>query len=162
MEQPKEFDDYKDATFDDLQGGSDQVLGDAYLLDTGKAITEKDLFTEGSYPLHLEPGAEVWAVRDKQGAVQVRVLVEPWREETYREELEVHRRTFNTLTDEQKKTQPTPIYHLKAYHVAIMSALHDVHPYWDEEEFEKVLWREMPDAWIDVSKAPRHTPKLII
>ena len=44
----------------DLHGDSVQVLDDAFVLNPGAALTQ-DIANAGSYPLHIETGAEVWA-----------------------------------------------------------------------------------------------------
>lgn len=149
--QSQEFEDYKESDFDDLWGDGTQVIDDALAMNTGKAITEKDLLTEGKYPLHLEKGAEVWAVRSKNGDVHVEVNVMPYRWEGYWKKVQSMKDQWKDVSGESK-----PWYHLEGFVIAVLYALYDVHPMWDEAEFEKVLWREMPEAWISPEFAPKH------
>ena len=50
------FEDIDNDSFGALEGSSENVIANAYALDTGKALTETDLLTEGTYPLHVAPG----------------------------------------------------------------------------------------------------------
>ena len=45
-----------DDGFGALTGSSENVLGEAFVMNTGAALTEYDLFPEGRYPIHSVPG----------------------------------------------------------------------------------------------------------
>ena len=143
------FEDYKwDTT--DLHGDSDQVLTDAFVMDYGKAVTTTDLATAGRYPLHSEEGVEIFSEKNDAGQVQIVVNVMPYRWDNYWAKVQAMKDKWNDVKGEEK-----PWYHLEGFVIAILTAIHDVHPMWDEAEFEKVLWREMPDAWISPEFAPK-------
>jgi len=155
-----EWDEIEDTSdsFDHLWGGSDQVLMDAYTHNTGLALATSDLYTEGNYPLHIEKGAEVWLEKERTnigGAsgkykMRIRVLVHPWRWKLYHKKLQEMKDQWKDVTGESK-----PWYHVESFVVAILTAIHGVHPMQDEEAFERVLWREMPEAWISPEFAPK-------
>ena len=134
---------------DDLHGDSVQVLDDAFVLNPGAALTQ-DIANAGSYPLHIETGAEVWADKNEKGEVSVRVHVMPWRWTEYRKKLQEMKDQWKGVTGPTK-----PWYHLEGFVTAVLAAKFDVHPQWDEEAFERVLWREIPEAWISPEFAPR-------
>ena len=152
----REFDEFTDDEFDALTGDGDQVLTNSYVMNTGKALVEPDLYPAGDYVLHEEPGVVIWAHKKEDGSVNIRMQVADALEANYEKELAHHRTTFElTKVNPQYKDSPYPIYHLKTYHVALLLAKYGVHPQIDEQKFEQVLWNEMPRAWIDESRAPR-------
>ena len=136
-----------------LQGSSEQVLGDAFVVDTGKALTETDLFTKGSYVVHHVPNVYIMEYHKdpKAKTEHFQVKVYDYARQAFEKELDEMKRSHEDTPDGQK-----PIYHIPPWVMAMLLMQHDVHPEWDEEAFEKALWKHYPSCWIDMSKAPRH------
>ena len=155
----KEWDEFREWNFDDLHGDSDQVLVDSFAMNTGSAITEADLFTDGDYPLFEIPNAvKVWAHKSPAG-ICVRMWTADWLDEDYARRLQQHKDRFEEISRKPnfRETEAVwPIYVLDKYHYVYLMFAHNVDPDMDEKEFEKVLWREMPFAWVDVEMAPKH------
>ena len=138
--------------FDALKGGSEQVLGEAFLLDTGKALTEKDLFTEGSYTLHHAPGQYILlAHKFADGSIRFEAKVYKTAEEIFDRELQADREANeHRPMDEKVKWNAPP------WIIALALFEHNVNPEDDMEKFEKVLYTYYPKYWIDEARAPKY------
>lgn len=136
-----------------LQGSSDQVLGEAFVLDTGAALTENDLFTEGSYVVHHVPGVYIMEYHKdpKARTEHFQIKVYDYARQEFEQELREKRDMNEHIADDQKV-----VYHVAPWIIADLLMNHDVHPQQDEAAFEKKLWELYPGCWLNEAKAPRH------
>lgn len=147
------FEDLQDDGFGALSGGSEEVLAGAFALDTGKALTETDLFPEGTYPLHTSPGQYILlAHKVANGNIRVEARVYKSAEALF--ELELERdRARNELVPKDQKCK----YNCPPWAMALLLFEHDTAP--GHDNFEKKLYENFPRYWLDDARAPR---KLIL
>lgn len=136
------FEDLTDDGFGALQGGSQQVLGEAFANNTGAALTEYDLFPEGRYPIHSVPGQyTLFAQKDSKNQLTFVTAVEDsamkaWEEDVARD------RAFNEIAgkDQRCRTNVPP------WIMAAMMFNHDVMP--EDPHWEKTLKQHYPRCYL--------------
>ena len=145
------FEDITYDGFDALQGGSSQVLANAFAMDTGKALTEADLFTSGTYILHQVQG-QYYIVAEKRdnGRIKVRAIVNKDAELAFAEELRRHR-DANELSPPDERV----MYSCPPWILALLLFEHNVSPHEDEAAFERALYKHYPNFWLDKARAPK-------
>ena len=146
------FEDIEDFKMTDLDGTSQQVLTDAWMMNTGAALTEADLFTAGSYPIHHEPGMfTIYAKKVNDNTMEMRTVVEDWAIEAAKKEL-VDEKALNELrpaSDRCKHCVPMWI------RTEIMFK-HNINPDLEPEKYEQIIWQEYRDCWLDDARAPKY------
>lgn len=144
------FEDIKEDDFSNLKGSSEQVLGEAFVMDTGKALIEPDLFPEGTYPLHQGPGFVVLAHKLANGNIKFEALVSKDIEANFELELRDDRdANLHRPADQRVK------YNCPPWIMALLLFEHNVSPHEDNEKFEKKLYENFPKFWIDNDRAPK-------
>lgn len=151
-----------DTTFEEIQedngelyipkGDNEQVLGLAAFQNMGKAIIDDDLYPPGNYLLHEVPNMmEVRIVKDSKVQYYFVVNVYDHVLAAYKKELDIKKKKSATAPKGEKIWYDAPIW--VVWDLALNQ---QVHPFFDEKEFEKALWENYPELWLDKSKAPRH------
>ena len=145
------FKDIDNDGFGALEGSSENVIANAFVMDTGKALTEADLLTEGTYPIHEAPGQYVlMAHKFKNGNVKFEARVMLTAEKLFDEELQRDRHANDLSPPDQRVKWNAP-----PWIMALLLLQHDVHPTWDQEAFEKALYTHYPKFWLDEARAPK-------
>ena len=144
------FEDIEEQKLTSLDGSSEQVLGEAFLLDTGKALIEPDLFNEGTYVLHQGSGFVILVDKFKNGNVKFKAIVHKDAETNFDLELQNDREANEHRPADQKCKWNCPPWIL-----ALLLFEHDVHPEYDIEKFEKKLYENYPKFWLDEARAPK-------
>ena len=145
------FEDIDNDSFGALEGNSENVIANAYALDTGKALTETDLLTEGTYPLHVAPGQYTLMVHKfKNGNLKFEARVLLTAEKLFDEELQRDRHANELSAPDQRVKWNAPPWIL-----ALLLFEHDVHPDWDMAAFEKALYTHYNKFWLDEARAPK-------
>ena len=123
--------------------------GEAIAMDTGAALIEPDLFTEGTYPIHTAPGQYVLMVHKfKNGNVKFEARVYKHAEETFNKELERDRHA-NELSPADQRCK----YNCPPWILALLLFEHDTAP--GQPDFERKLYENFPNCWLDEARAPK-------
>ena len=149
------FEDIEDFKMTDLDGSSQQVLTDAFMMDAGAALTEADLFTAGSYPIVQEQGMfTIYAKKVNNNTIELRTVVEDWAIEAAKKDL-AHEKAVYEKAIETKTEGVICKYCVPAWIQAELMFRFGVSPEIDILDYERTLWREYPHLWVDTRKAPR-------
>ena len=143
------FEEIEDFSFGDLKGSSEQVLGEAFIMNTGAALVEPDLFTEGTYPIHTAPGQYIIMLHKfKNGNVKFEARVYKSAEELFNKELE-HDRHVNELSPAHERCK----YNCPPWILALLMFEHHTAP--GQPDFERKLYENFPNCWLDEARAPK-------
>ena len=145
------FEDIEYDAFGALEGSSENVIANAMVMDTGKALTEADLLTEGTYPLHVAPGQyTLMAHKMKNGNIKFEARVMLTAEKLFDEELQRDRHANELSAPDQRVKWNAP-----PWIMALLLFEHDVHPDQDIVAFEKALYTHYHKFWLDEARAPK-------
>ncbi len=137
------FEDYKDDGFNSLTGSSEQVLGNAFTINTGAALTEYDLFTEGRYPIHHVPGCyTLFVQKDSKKQLTFVTAVEDLAMKAWEEDRANDVAMNGIRGNEQRCKSNIPMWIL-----AELMFVHDVTPD-DGVAFEKAVKTHYPRCWL--------------
>ena len=164
-EDAKTFDDFDSlgssdpmakAIGEDIQitsGSDSEVAALANAFNTGKAIADDDINIPGAdYPVAKLNGVEIFVHKASKHDFYFIMDVPDTLVANYNNELQIKKQK-TALS--KAMNQGGMIYDVPAWIMFDLLLNHGVHPNLNEKHFEKVLWREYPDLWIDESKAPK-------
>lgn len=133
-------------------GDNEQVLGLAAFQNMGKAIVDDDLYPEGNYLLHSIPNMmEVRVIKESKTSYHFVINVYNHVLEAYNKELDIKKKMFESNPESNEHI----IYDAPIWIIWDLALNQQVHPFIDESEFEKVLYAQYPDLWINKAKAPK-------
>ena len=149
-------DPFQKAIGEDLQissGDDHEVAALANAFNTGKAIADNDVNIPGAdYPVAKLSGVEIFVHKASKDDFYFVMDVPDALVHNYNEELKVKKQK-SALSKAMQ--QGSLWYDVPPWIMFDLLLNHGVHPNLHEKHFEKVLWREYPDLWIDTDRAPK-------
>ena len=152
MTEKFKFEDIPDFSFQDLEGSSENVLANAFIQNAGAALTEADLFTQGSYPIHHEPGMfTIYAHKTGKNEIELRTVVEDHAFDAWKAEAQLEREANEHRPKDQRCKTVVPYWVM-----AEMMFRFDFNPDVDSTEtFQNLVWLHYPHCWVDAHSAPK-------
>ena len=145
------------AHFDNLTGSSDQVQMAAAVINFGLAL-QTDIYPDGLYNIPT-PNTHMKVVYEKSGKrVTPHFEVPPATVNAAISRVMAMKEAFEKNKHMEDEAMGSPAYYVPKFVETILLIKHDVHPEVDVDAFERKLWEEFPELWIDT----RHAPKSII
>ncbi len=143
MNEATTFEDIADDGFGALEGGSENVLANAFITNTGAALTEYDLFGEGRYPIHSVPGVyTLFVQKDNKNQITFITGVEDFAMKSWEED-----RANDLAMNEIRGADQRCKSNIPMWILAELMFIHDVTPE-DGYAFEKAVKTHYPKCWL--------------